>query len=317
MTNPLQRLWQRGRSWLLRARPRNLLMPSAEPAMQRGQFTLGDQTLDWHLYVPPGDVGSPRPLLLMLHGCTQDGAQFAAATGMNRHARGAGVLVLYPTQSESANSQRCWNWFQPQHKPRTNGEPALLAALVRDTMARHAVDPARIYVAGLSAGASMADVLAQREPALFAAVGIYAGVMAGAAQGVLSALAVMKHASAVPLSIVLAARPRRPVPMIVFQGDADSTVNPRNAERLVQASLGGDDNDEQKRSGTAPGGVRYTVQHFDAKPERAEIEFWLLHGAGHAWSGGASGPFSESSGPDASAQMLRFLLSHRNPLEQA
>lgn len=314
MSSALQRLWRRARAALRRVLhlPAEPDLDAPEQEMAAGHFTHQGRGIDYRLYLPPGDPRRPRPLLLMLHGCQQDPLDFAAGTRMNRHARAHGVLVLYPAQTERANAQRCWNWFKPQHQHRGHGEPALLAALVRDIMTQHAVDPARIYVAGLSAGGAMADVMAQNYPELFAAAGIHAGLVASAAHTALSALAVMKNGPPMPLPVALLPLPRTRVPIIVFQGDADTTVHPRNAERIVFAALaGGDPEDAQQTTGASPGGHRFTQRSYAARAGHADVVYWQVHGSGHAWSGGsAEGSFTDPAGPDASAEMLRFFLAH-------
>ncbi len=313
MKSTLKRLWHRTRALLRRVL--HLEAAALDEAMTAGEFAHRGRGIHYRLYLPPGDPRRPRPLLLMLHGCQQDPLDFAAGTRMNRHARTHGVLVLYPAQSERANAQRCWNWFKPQHQHRGQGEPALLAALVRDIQARHAVDPARIYVAGLSAGGSMADVMAQNYPELFAAVGVHAGLVASAAHTTLSALAVMKNGPPMELPATLVSMPRARVPIIVFQGDCDTTVHPRNAERIVIAALAGTDPDAAQRStGIASGGRRFTRRRYAGQTGRTAVEYWLIHGSSHAWSGGsAEGSFTDPAGPDASEEMLRFFLAHPAP----
>jgi poly(hydroxyalkanoate) depolymerase family esterase len=316
MSSAFHRLWRRVGEAL-----RRTFQPDAEGAsaadaqMSAGHFTHQGRSLDYRLYLPPGDARRPRPLLLMLHGCQQNALDFAIGTRMNRHARSYGVIVLYAEQSERANPQRCWNWFKPPHQHRGRGEPGLLAALVGHVKTHYAVDPARVYVAGLSAGGAMADVLAQTHPDLFAAVGIHAGLLSGAAHTAMSAMAVMQNGPTLPLSMALASAPRMRVPAIVFQGDADTTVHPRNAERLVLANLGGDDGAAQEATGMAPGGRSFTQRSYAARAAtRADLEFWQVHGAGHAWSGGSTdGSFTDPAGPDASAEMLRFFLAHPAP----
>lgn len=124
--------------------------------------------LAYRLYVPPVDVAclSPAPLLVMLHGCGQSADDFATGTRMNALARDAGVMVLYPEQTQRANAQNCWNWFKSQHQRRGSGEPELLATLTRKVMSDYAADPQRVYVAGLSAGGAMAAILGHRYPEL-------------------------------------------------------------------------------------------------------------------------------------------------------
>ena len=124
--------------------PRTRARP--EPTPPRGEsFTAGSfrnelGARDFKLFEPARD-GKPLPLVVMLHGCTQDPDDFARGTRMNALARAQGVLVLYPSQSQRANAQRCWNWFKHNHQARGKGEPAILAGMVRVVMAWHVVDP--------------------------------------------------------------------------------------------------------------------------------------------------------------------------------
>ena len=278
-----------------------------------GSFTHQGRTLAYKLYVPPQAAGAgaaPRPLLLMLHGCTQNPDDFAAGTRMNTLARKEGMLVLYPEQTQPANAQKCWNWFKTQHQQRGRGEPALLAALTRKTMAEHGVDASRVYVAGLSAGGAMADILGRSHPELFAAVGVHSGLPAGAAADLPSALAAMRSGAASSQASAAVC------PVIVFHGDADGTVHPANGQAVVdaarkaQATAG----TPQVQSGQAPNGQRFTQTVHRGADGRSAIEHWRLHGVGHAWSGGsAAGSYTAPGGVDASAEMLRFFLSHKRP----
>lgn len=311
-----QRLWhQAGEAW------RRTFGAAAAPsgfdaagldAMQAGRFSHPGRTLDYLLYLPPWRSGA---LLVMLHGCQQDPLDFAAGTRMNRLARAHGLLVLYPAQSAEANRHRCWNWFRLRHAQQASGELAALAALVRQVTATHRVDPHRVYVAGLSAGAAMADLLSQRHPELFAGVGVHSGVMADAAHGTLAALAVMRHGPVAALPRV----PRAPLPTIVFQGDADTVVHPRNADALVAAALGpSQPGGERSESVATPQAHGYTLQRWPATAARPPVAYCRIHGSGHAWSGGsAEGSFTDPLGPDASAEMLRFLLAQRRAVAAA
>ncbi|RYZ04739.1 MAG: PHB depolymerase family esterase [Comamonadaceae bacterium] len=283
---------------------------SHAPAQWRdGSFAHGGRTLGYKLYLPPGAAAAaPMPLVLMLHGCTQDPADFAAGTQMNRLAQAHGVAVLYPAQTRHANAQGCWNWFKPQHQQRGRGEPALLAALTRSVTAAERIDPARVYVAGLSAGGAMADILGRAYPDLFAAVGVHSGLPTGAANDLMSALAAMRSGPATAAPSTRSAMP----PLIVFHGDADGTVHVRNGAALVDGALGGvAASPAPARSGRSAAGRAYTRTDHPATAEHAAIEHWLLHGAGHAWSGGsATGSYTDPAGIDASAEMLRFFLAH-------
>ena len=272
----------------------------------------------YFLYTPntPAPAGG-RPLVLMLHGCTQDATSFALGTRMNATAEAAGALVLYPTQSPGANANGCWNWFRPEDQQAGAGELALLLAMVRHTLAEHTANPQRVYAAGLSAGGAMAALLAQQYPRDFAAVGVHSGVAPGAAQTMMGALSAMKS-GAKGWSAQPARGGARAVPMIVLHGDADRTVHHRNGEQLLQSASAGVANMVQtQEQGVSADGQRYTrtclvdTAASGAAPDAAQAEHWLLHGAGHAWSGGdARGSHTSAHGVDASAEMLRFFMAH-------
>ncbi|MBT2321934.1 PHB depolymerase family esterase [Variovorax paradoxus] len=288
-----------------------LLPPAAEPApgqWQDGSFTHQHRSIAYKLFVPARNTGRRRPLLLMLHGCAQDPEDFAAGTRMNRLADEHGFLVLYATQTKQHNAAKCWNWFLPQHQQREHGEPALLAALTRSVMAEQAADPARIYVAGLSAGGAMAGILGRTHPELFAAVGVHSGLPIGAAKDLMSALAAMKNGAA-------GANADSVRPTIVFHGDADETVHPRNGEEVAKAALAAGPADSRPQVhetlGRSRQGRAYARRTYANAHGRIAVEHWLVHGAGHAWAGGsAEGSFTDPAGPDASAEMLRFFLSN-------
>jgi poly(hydroxyalkanoate) depolymerase family esterase len=280
----------------------------------------------YHLYVPPGATAdTPLPLVLMLHGCTQNPVDFATGTGMNDAAAPVNALVLYPEQPHSANPNGCWNWFRPGDQHRGSGEPALLVAMVRDVMVRHAVDAQRVYVAGLSAGGAMAAVLGREYPDVFAAVGVHSGLQAGAAHNVMGALSAMKSGArpgaATRSTGNAGASP--PPPLIVFHGDADATVHAHNAEQLIQAQLtalataqGGTPHTVQAvHKGQSPNGRGYTRTVYALPGDTASAvvaEHWLLHHTGHAWAGGhAGGSHTDPAAVNATAEMLRFFLAHR------
>jgi poly(hydroxyalkanoate) depolymerase family esterase len=274
----------------------------------RASFTHQGRAVDYMLFVPAGAVAqpaSPRPLIVMLHGCTQDAADFAAGTRMNEHARACGAIVLYPEQPLRAHGQKCWNWFKTPHQQRGRGEPALLAALTQHIVATHHADPSRVYVAGLSAGGAMADVLGHCYPDVFAAVGVHSGLPHGAAHDMMSALNAMRTGA--PVSHATAA-PRIAVPpTIVFHGDADTTVHANNGLAIVAGAV-----PAEAIEGRSPSGRRFTRTRYAASAGRGEAEHWRIHAAGHAWSGGSTqGSYTLPDGVDASKEMLRFFLAHR------
>jgi poly(hydroxyalkanoate) depolymerase family esterase len=279
---------------------------AGEARFVSGRFGQGRSAREFKLFIPSTAARTgARPLVVMLHGCTQNPDDFAAGTRMNELAQARGIYVLYPAQSRQANPQGCWNWFKASHQQRGRGEPATLAGMTRQIIVEHGIDPSCVYVAGLSAGGAMAAILAQAYPDLFAAVGIHSGVAPGAAKDLPGALAAMNGHGAGSHELLR-------VPTIVFHGDADSTVHPRNGEQLFAASPG--EHDPKDRETVARHGSRRgaTRRCRTAPDGRVVAEHWTVHGAAHAWCGGhPSGSHADPDGPDASAEMLRFFLDHR------
>lgn len=259
---------------------------------------------DYRLYSPAVRPTGLMPLVVMLHGCTQTPEDFAIGTGMNTLAEEFGCLIAWPAQPQGANMQKCWNWFRPEDQGRDRGEPALIAGIVRDILRDHPADPARVYVAGLSAGGAAAAIMGAAYPEIFAAVGVHSGLPVGGAQDVVSAFAAMRSGSSgKPHSVA--------VPTIVFHGTADSTVHPANGEAVIAQAMQAQPGLTKTRATGASRdrGFRQT-RHSDSDG-RSMAEHWEIDGAGHAWSGGqAEGSYADPKGPDASREMLRFFLQH-------
>ena len=264
----------------------------------------------YRLYVPAGAAGEPLPLIVMLHGCTQDADDFATGTRMNALAERHRCLVAYPVQPQQANPSKCWNWFKPDDQRRERGEPSLIAGITRDIIAAHNVDPGRVYIAGMSAGGAMAAIMAAEYPEIYAAAGVHSGLPPACAHDLPSALAAMKGGKGAGKSMrgrrEATFAPRRP--MIVFHGDADTTVHITNARRLVEGFNAARGAHSEGR--TAGAGRACTVSQL-VSADGIDAELWIIHGASHAWAGGnAAGSYTDPVGPDASAEMLRFFLEH-------
>ena len=270
-------------------------------------------SLDYRLYVPrrAATEGLPLPLLVMLHGCGQTPEDFATGTGMNALAEELGIIVVYPAQTRRAQQNRCWNWYRRGDQDRDAGEPALLASLTRDVLNTCPADPARVYVAGLSAGASMALILAATYPDIFAAVGAHSGLAWGEARDGASAAFAMKHGAP-------GHRSPAPMPTINFHGENDKIVHVRNGRYVAtRATDAYADLRRTERTSRPQGGHPFVRTSHRRGKGRSFTEFWVIEGSGHAWSGGSpAGRFTDPAGPDASREMLRFMLQHRTTMKQ-
>jgi poly(hydroxyalkanoate) depolymerase family esterase len=290
------------------------------PQFSEYAYTGSAGSRQYKLFVPSAYRGQPLPLVVMLHGCTQTPDDFATGTRMNILAEERGCFVVYPAQSKRANISKCWNWFKASHQGRDQGEPAIIAGLVRELLLTYGLDRERVYVAGLSAGGAMAVILGRTYPDMFAAVGVHSGLPYGVAHDLPSAFAAMQRPDkADPRGERLESAQvwRSSVPTIVFHGDRDVTVHPSNGEQVATetAAVNADESSKESpavetRTGEAPGGYAYTCTLFKDDNENIVVEHWLVHGAAHAWFGGdPRGSFTDPNGPDATSEMMRFFLA--------
>jgi poly(hydroxyalkanoate) depolymerase family esterase len=279
-------------------------------------FSNGKASLGYKLYIPSGYKAlSPVPLVVMLHGCTQSPDDFAAGTRMNALAEEQTFLVAYPGQSQTANASKCWNWFRAEDQQRDGGEPALIAGITRQVMNDFSVEPNRVYVAGLSAGGAAAAIMGATYPDLYAAVGVHSGLACGAASDLPSAFAAMQQGASTSAAGVPGSRkPGCAVPTIVFHGDSDTTVHRVNGDQVIGQARGATLLRQTESRGVSAGGMAYTRTVQSDERGYPVLEQWILHGAGHAWSGGSSdGSYTDPRGPDASREMLRFFGEVRTP----
>ena len=301
----VMRALRAGRPALLRAKP----APAAPRALQPGETFAPRQyageagSIGYWLHVPQGHARQDLALVMMLHGCTQDPQDFAAGTRMNQLGDEFGLVVAYPQQTRGANPNGCWNWFLARNQKRGAGEPAVLAGLAQALAAEFGIAPGRVFVAGLSAGGAMADILASEYPDVFAAAGIHSGLPHGAARDVPSAFAAMNGSAG-----FAATRAERPSSRkIIFHGSGDTTVHPVNGERVL-ATLRG--TGAEITCDREAGGRKVVHTVLQDQSGRAMAEHWLIQGAGHAWSGGdPAGSYTQADGPDASRLMVKFFLA--------
>jgi poly(hydroxyalkanoate) depolymerase family esterase len=295
-------------------KPRKALKIAEGAQFISRSFACAAGSRSYKLYIPSHYAVGRRGLIVMLHGGTQDGDNFAAGTRMNDLAEKNGLLVAYPSQPKSANASLCWNWFTPENQIRGAGEPSIIAGITKDIIATYDIDPARVFVAGLSAGGAMAAVMGATYPDLYAAVGVHSGLPYKSAADLPSAFAAMRG-DAGPLGL----RSRKPrgaanngprIRTIIFHGDADNIVHPSNAASIVAIAEGGESIERaEARNATARAHTRTLTRD---KTGKVVVEQWLIHGGGHAWSGGSrDGTYTDPQGPDASSEMLRFFLEEQ------
>lgn len=290
-----------------------------------GSFPNHIGTRGYKLYIPKNKQVTSPGLIVMLHGCTQDPADFARGTQMNALAEEHQCYVLYPAQSQGANNLRCWNWFNEMDQKRGQGEPCIIAEMTQQIIREFSLDANRVYVAGLSAGGAMAAILGITYPDIYAAVGVHSGLPYGIANDLPSALAAMKGK---PLKGTLHKATEKRItkrmpPMIVFHGDQDSKVHSDNGDQLVKQHIASHvyrehPNDSQEKPnasfyhGNVPKGHRFKQTIYRDKKGKQILEHWSIEGAGHTWSGGnKAGSHTDPRGPDASKEMMRFFLQHR------
>ncbi|WP_234402400.1 extracellular catalytic domain type 1 short-chain-length polyhydroxyalkanoate depolymerase [Oceanobacillus damuensis] len=280
----------------------------------------------YNLYIPSQyDQSQTYPLYVMLHGCTQDAGQFAAGTKMNELAEEKGFLVLYPEQNSSSNSSKCWNWFETSHQSRGSGEPAVIAGMVQSLDSTYSINNDQVFVAGLSAGAAMSVILGATYPDIFSGIGVGAGLEYKAATSVSEAYTAMSSGGPDPeqqgrVAYQAMGSQADVLPVIVFHGTSDYTVNSINGHQVISqwavtndlaatGSVDGwiDDEPDHTENYQVPSGKSYTESDYTGQDDQVWMKKILIQDMGHAWSGGSSqGSYTDPGGPDASLMMWNF-----------
>jgi poly(hydroxyalkanoate) depolymerase family esterase len=330
--------WQ-GRLWIMIVMVLAIITPSsttsyaATGTWQSYTYNGSAGSLPYYVYTPASyHVGERVPLIVMLHGCTQTAADFAAGTQMDELADQKNFIVIYPQQTSQNNTLSCWDWFEPANQSRGVGEPALIAGIVQtveNNTSEWTIDKTRVYVAGLSAGAAMAVIMGATYPDMFAAIGVHSGLEYQAGTDVASGVEAQEIGGPDPMTqgqIAYDAMGRyaRVVPTIVFQGTSDTTVAPINGTQVIEQWMETDSltsggtydasysNPSTITNGQVPGGHSYTEYTWNDKQGKEIEEYWLVNGMGHAWSGGSSaGTFTDPLGPNATLDMYTFFMNYR------
>jgi len=284
--------------------------------------------MSYWLYLPDHVSEQARnqglPLVVMLHGCRQTATQFAQGTRMNQLAERAGYAVLYPQQLVSAQAQRCWKWYDKATQD-GGGDVPTIVGIIDKVSSQYRIDRSRVYIAGMSAGAGMANIVALNHPQLIAAVGLHSGPMFGAGHSTLGALGVMQHGAASRVdSAILEVMQRQPpfpaMPTMLIQGQGDKVVRPVNQVQLAQQGLL-----LNRLSAAAPsklalkpaarGRNAHEIRDFYAG-RKVLLRIARVAHLEHAWSGGdASLAFNDRAGPNASKMLLDFFARHRRVLK--
>lgn len=319
-------------SWFRRAAkaPRGTVHKGSHLAFGRTfaliQLTAGRRP--YLLYLPIGYNAAQRlPMVVMMHGCRQDAETFAAATRMNGIADRERFIVLYPEQRRLANPHRCWNWFNSSSQSGA-GEASILSDMIRSLAREYNADPARIYVAGLSAGAAMANNLAVCHADLFAGCALHSGLMFEAAGSTNEALDAMRHGTrgdpiaSAQRAFEYARGKTGVMPAMVIHGDQDEVVNPVNADKIVvqfealnrRLAGNGEAANESLRVRSheerSSGGYRYEITDH-LRGGRLVVRKVMVRGLGHAWSGGSEQyPYNDPRGPDAAELICDFFAEH-------
>jgi poly(hydroxyalkanoate) depolymerase family esterase len=306
-------------------------------SFERASFSNESGTRTYKLYVPAAlksraKAAAPPALIVELHGCGGDADEEARWSRFNAFADAHGFLVAYPEQDPAANGSQCWNWFLAEHQTRDAGEPAIIAGLTRAIVEGHGVDPARVYVGGISAGGAMANIMAVTYPDLYAAALIYAGCQYQGGATCLGAQGTLTDEQAGAAANAAMAGRARVVPVLAVVGSLDAEAPPANTEQVVQQHLANDDlvddgennasvatTPSQTDSGQVPGGHAYSVDTYRDAAGCVHAQRWLVDGMAHAWSRGESDGsardelFTDPAGPDVTAAAVAFFLSHPMP----
>lgn len=281
--------------------------------------TVPARRMQYCLYWPDNVRSELLPLVVMLHGCQQNATDFAQGCGMNLIAEKNGFAVLYLQQSLRAHRQRCWNWYELAADD-GEGEAGMIASAIESVRSKYQVDSSRIYIAGMSAGAAMANIVGVNYPTMFAAIGLHSAPVCGVAHGSIEAFSVMQRGSLKYESAIQKMKkkisPFPVMPAILLHGSDDNVVRPINLGQLKLQFMAL--NELTMTNAQAPilkpanrGGKAHTLENFYVG-KKLLLKVCTIAGLGHAWSGGDCAlAYNACGGPDASKMMWAFFSKHR------
>jgi poly(hydroxyalkanoate) depolymerase family esterase len=266
----------------------------------------------------PGMLAANAALVVVLHGCTQTAAGYDHGSGWSQLADRHGFALLLPEQQRTNNANLCFNWFSPEDSRRDSGEAQSIRQMISAMIEKHAIDPARVFVTGLSAGGAMTSVMLAAYPEVFAGGAIIAGLPYGIARSVPEAFDRMRG-HGVPAEAELAARVRGtsdhtgPWPTVsIWHGTGDATVSHVNAEAAVAQWRGVQGlAAEPSRTATVDGVLRKTWcdDRGGARIEQYSIA-GLAHGTPLDTRGpdgcGTSGPYMLECGISSTRHIAAF-----------
>ncbi len=265
------------------------------------------RSLTYGLYIPAGHEGERLPLVVMLHGCTQTIDSFADGSRMNLLADQHGFAVLYPEQSIEGHVHQCWHWYDAREQA-GGGEAAAIVALIDSVIDEYGFDGSRVYLAGMSAGAGLAALLAVTAPRRFAAVALHSGPAFGEAHSGITAMDVMRRgvhgdpAALIERWVEIEHYPG--MPALIVQGSQDRVVAPVNAEQLALQFL------HLNRLAGADAIEEEAADHLIRDYRRGDetlVRTCDVTKLDHAWSGGDDTiAFNSSTGPAASEMIWSF-----------
>lgn len=262
--------------------------------------------LRMYLYVP-SDVKGPIPLVVALHGCSQNAEELAEISGWNELADRHGFAVLYPEQRSSNNMTTCFNWFLPHDNEGDGGELASIRSMMDYAAQLIAIDSERIFAYGLSAGAAMANSLLANDPAGFAGGAILAGGAHGSASTAWQGMKVMMNPEdltpeewkqRIPGKLQRGNLPK----VIVVQGTKDYVVDPRNALELIDQWTAAHETDNEANGvdEAYTGNQSVHRSYYSSEFEQEAVVFYSMIGLGHQL------PVDPGPGPQQGGQSGTF-----------